>query len=243
MSDMSDGANNLIVIVIDGKTKREKRYEIPRSKIDSYTTVLELLLMIREQIDPSLVFRYSCRMAACGSCGMVINGKPRLACLTKVKDLEEPIRIEPLKNFKPIRGLATDFSEFFAKYKSVRPFLVAKDEIEQEQPTAPYKQTDEEVKRYIQFNYCIQCGLCYSACPVVSSNPRFLGPAALTVAYRYEADSRDADTKRWKIVDSPNGLWACRVAGSCSVVCPKGVDPSLAIQLYKSLLLIRRKGK
>jgi succinate dehydrogenase / fumarate reductase iron-sulfur subunit len=230
----------LVVKVLEGKEKREKQYEVMREELDPYTTVLELLLKIREEQDPSLVLRYSCRMALCGSCGMIINGRPRLACLTKMKDLDEPIRIEPLKNVGTIRGLVPDLSSFFSKYRKVRPFLVAKDEEEQESPKSPYRQTDEEVKRYLQFNYCIQCGLCYSACPVVSSNPNFLGPAAINVAYRYTADSRDSDKLRVLLLDTPNGVWSCRVAGSCSVVCPKGVDPSLSIQLAKSLILRRK---
>lgn len=231
----------LLVKILDGKDKVERRYEVAKEELDPYTTVLELLLKIREERDPSLVLRYSCRMALCGSCGMIINGRPRLACLTKVKDLEEPIRIEPLKNVGTVRGLVPDLSTFFQKYRSVRPYLVVKDEEEQERPKSPYRQTDDEVKRYLQFNYCIQCGLCYSACPTVSSNPSFLGPAAINVAYRYTADTRDADGERTRVLDSSNGVWGCRVAGSCSFVCPKGVDPSLAIQLYKASILRKRR--
>jgi succinate dehydrogenase / fumarate reductase iron-sulfur subunit len=167
-----------------------------REELDPYTTVLELLLKIRKEQDPSLVLRYSCRMALCGSCGMIINGRPRLACFTKMKDLDELIRIEPLKNVGTIRRLVPDLSSFFSKYRETRPFLVTKDEEEQESPKSSYRQTDEEVKRHLQSNYCIQCGLCYFACPVVPSNPNFLGPAAINVAYRYTADSRGSDKLR-----------------------------------------------
>jgi succinate dehydrogenase / fumarate reductase iron-sulfur subunit len=166
---------------------------------------------------------------------------PRLACLTKVKDLKRPIKIEPLKNVNIVRGLVPDLTIFFSKYRSVQPFLVAKDRNEQENPTAPFKQNDDEVKRYLQFNYCIQCGLCYSACPIVATNPKFLGPAAIAVAYSYSADSRDYNRKRIDLLNSSTGIWSCRIASSCSVVCPKGVDPSLAIQLTKYSVI--RKGK
>ena len=219
----------------------KKSYLVKEEDLDYYTTVLELLLKIREELDPSLVLRYSCRMAMCGSCGMIINGKPRLACLTKVKDLKRPIKIEPLKNVNIVRGLVPDLTIFFSKYRSVQPFLVAKDRNEQENPTAPFKQNDDEVKRYLQFNYCIQCGLCYSACPIVATNPKFLGPAAIAVAYSYSADSRDYNRKRIDLLNSSTGIWSCRIASSCSVVCPKGVDPSLAIQLTKYSVI--RKGK
>ncbi|QKR00189.1 succinate dehydrogenase iron-sulfur subunit [Metallosphaera tengchongensis] len=223
--------------VHDGKGVRS--YEVNESEIDDYTTVLELLLKIREEKDPSLVLRYSCRMALCGSCGMIVNGRPRLACLTKVKGLPNEIEVEPLRNLRTIRGLVPDLGDFFKKYKSVKPYLIS--DSEQETPTKPYRQKDEEVKKYLQFNYCIQCALCYSACPIVATNKEFPGPAAINVAYRYSADSRDINKERLASLDTVDGVWSCRVAGSCSAVCPKGVDPSLSIQLVKSLLI--RGGK
>ncbi|MCH1772167.1 MULTISPECIES: succinate dehydrogenase/fumarate reductase iron-sulfur subunit [Metallosphaera] len=227
------------VMVKDGKTLNVKTFDVKEEEIDDYTTVLELLLKLREERDPSLVLRYSCRMALCGSCGMVINGKPRLACLTKVKSLGEKMMVEPLRNLATIRGLVPDLIPFFQKYRSVTPHLIGDEE--QERPTRAYTQTDDQVKRYLQFNYCIQCGLCYSACPIVATNEKFPGPAAINVAYRYSADSRDRNPQRILKLDTPEGVWSCRVAGSCSFVCPKGVDPSLAIQLVKSSLL--RGGK
>ncbi|MDT7889672.1 MAG: succinate dehydrogenase iron-sulfur subunit [Desulfurococcales archaeon] len=224
--------NIKIKYIEDGKINI-KEFRIDESDIDEYTTILELLLMIRERYDPKIVLRYSCRMAMCGSCGMVINGKPNLACLTKVKKLGYKINIEPLRNFKIIRGLVPDLTPFFAHYKLAEPSIV-----DDENLAEPTIQSDEEVKKYLQFNYCIQCGLCYSACPIYSTNNNFIGPAAITVAYRYTVDSRDRFKSRVRKLDSVNGVWACRLIGACSKVCPKGVDPSLAIQLTKSILLL-----
>jgi succinate dehydrogenase / fumarate reductase iron-sulfur subunit len=214
------------------------RYVQYRLDVDRYTTVLEGLLKIREELDPGLALRYSCRMGMCGSCGMRINGRPGLACLTRVSRLGEDITVDPMNGFTPVKDLVSDLTPFFAKYTRVRPSLAPRDPEEQEHPTSVYPQTPSEVVRFLQFNYCIQCGLCSSACPIASSDEQFLGPAALAVAYRYTEDSRDdAKGRRLEIVDSPHGLWGCRIAGSCSYVCPKGVDPSLAIQKLKGMSL------
>jgi succinate dehydrogenase / fumarate reductase iron-sulfur subunit len=158
--------------------------------------------------------------------------------LTRVATLGEKVVVEPMRGFGLVKDLVPELTPFFAKYSSVRPTLDATDRREQEHPTRPFRQTPDEVAKYLQFNYCIQCGLCVSACPISASDEQFIGPAALTVAYRYTEDSRDAGAaRRLSIVDSPHGVWGCRVAGSCSYVCPKGVDPSLAIQQFKRLAL------
>ncbi|MCI4323445.1 MAG: succinate dehydrogenase iron-sulfur subunit [Thermoplasmata archaeon] len=232
-------------------TMRTVQFQIRRSRpsdggefrqypleVDRYTTVLEGLLTIREQQDPGLALRYSCRMGMCGSCGMRINGRPALACLTRVSTLGEKVVVEPMRGFGLVKDLVPELAPFFAKYGSVQPTLHAPDPVEQEHPTSAFRQTPAEVGRYLQFNYCIQCGLCASACPISASDEQFIGPAALTVAYRYTSDSRDASAPlRLSIVDTKHGVWGCRVAGSCSYVCPKGVDPSLAIQKLKGMTL------
>jgi succinate dehydrogenase iron-sulfur subunit len=227
-----------------GGSSRGGRYVQYAVDVDRYTTVLEGLLKIREASDPGLALRYSCRMGMCGSCGMRINGRPGLACLTRVSRLGENITVDPMNGFRVVRDLVADMTPVFEKYSSVRPTLVARDPGEQEHPTSVYRQSPDQVVRFLQFNYCIQCGLCASACPIASSDEQFLGPAALAVAYRYTEDSRDdAKGRRLQIVDSKHGVWGCRVAGSCSYVCPKGVDPSLAIQKLKGMALQGLLGK
>jgi succinate dehydrogenase / fumarate reductase iron-sulfur subunit len=227
-----------------GSASQGGRYAEYDVDVDRYTTVLEGLLKIREDLDPGLAIRYSCRMGMCGSCGVRINGRPGLACLTRVSRLGEQVTVDPMRGIRVVKDLVSDMTPVFGKYSSVRPNLVAKDAEEQEHPTAIYRQRPDQVVRFLQFNYCIQCGLCTSACPIASSDEQFLGPAALAVAYRYTEDSRDdAKGRRLQIVDSPHGLWGCRVAGSCSYVCPKGVDPSLAIQKLKGMALQGSLGR
>ncbi|MBN2411952.1 succinate dehydrogenase iron-sulfur subunit [candidate division KSB1 bacterium] len=198
-------------------------------------TVLDGLNWIKENLDPSLVWRSSCRMGVCGSCGMFINGYPRLACNNQIlKISNKKLQIKPLPNFDIIRDLVPDLEGFFQKHKSVKPYLIRKDIQEQNLPTGEYFQSPDELTNYIQFAYCIKCGLCLSACPTVATDERFTGPQALAQAWRYNSDSRDEGSdERIKAVHDEIGASRCHFAGACSDVCPKGVDPSFAIQLLK----------
>ena len=209
-------------------------------QVKRWTTVLDALLDAKSYQDSSIGIRYSCRMASCGSCGMKINGIPRLACYTKISDLDtNTITCEPLPNFPYIRDLVTDFSQFFNHHRSVMPFIQNKKaDIPNTSELTEFKQSPQDLDKFLQFSYCIKCGLCYSACPTVATDVKFPGPQALSQAYRYFADSRDSDnSNRLKIIDTSHGIWRCHFAGSCSNVCPKGVDPALGIQLLRSHLL------
>ena len=208
--------------------------------VQRWTTVLDALLHAKAYLDNSIAIRYSCRMASCGSCGMKINGIPRLACYTKVSEINENIiTCEPLPNFPIIRDLVGDFSDFFQHHSSMEPFIHNQNaDIVDKNNLTEFIQSPEDVEKYLQFSYCIKCGLCYSACPSVASDTRFPGPQALAQAYRYVADNRDDATRsRLNIVDNKHGIWRCHFAGSCSVVCPKGVDPALGIQLLRGHLM------
>ncbi len=202
-------------------------------------TVLSALLYAKEQVDHSIAIRYSCRMASCGSCGMKINGLPKLACYTQVSEFgESPITLEPLDNYPLVRDLVTDFDGFFAKHKSVRPFIVRRNSAEQENSSSQYMQTPKELQGFLQFSYCIKCGLCNAACPTMATDAHCIGPQALGQAYRYAADSRDEGTsERLIAVDEQHGIWRCHFAGACTFVCPKGVDPALAIQRLRRLVV------
>ena len=219
------------------KVDVQARYDEFEVTAERWTTVLDALLYIKAHIDHSIALRYSCRMASCGSCGMLINGIPRLACYTKVYELgTDTITCKPLPNFPIIRDLATDFKAFFAKHKSMRPYIINEDI--DDSNAKEFIQKPEEVEEYLQFSYCIKCGLCYSACPTVATDRLFPGPQALAQMYRYLIDSRDkAIDERLRIVDDRHGVWRCHFAGSCSSVCPKGVDPALGIQLLRAYLL------
>ena len=206
--------------------------------VEKWTTVLEVILDVKKHFDHSVAVRYSCRQATCGSCGMVINGKPRLACFTKVSELNsDVVTVEPMHNFPIIRDLAVRFDRLFDTHHKVKPYLI-RDDTEITTETKELLQSPEELEQFIQFSNCIKCGLCNSACPTMATDSSFVGPQALAQAYRYVAESRDkGKDSRLKIIDDSHGIWRCHFAGSCSQVCPKGVDPAMGIQLLRGYLL------
>ena len=195
--------------------------------------VLDALNYIKDQLDGTLTYRWSCRMGVCGSCGMMVNGVPKLTCAAFLRDYyPQEIRVEPLVNFPIIRDLVIDMSDFLDKLKSVRPWIVRKEE----KPVSEgeYRQSPEELAAYKQFTQCINCMLCYAACPVYGMEPEFLGPAAIALGYRYNMDSRDqGNDSRQETLGSHEGIWQCTFVGDCTEVCPKDVDPAAAIQRSK----------
>jgi succinate dehydrogenase / fumarate reductase, iron-sulfur subunit len=207
-------------------------------------TILEGLIYIKENLDSTLVFRTSCRMGICGSCGMFINNYPRLACQTQIAELNgTTITMRPLPNSPLIKDLAVDLMPLFEKHKAIKPFIIQDEKEAQANLTREYLQTPEQVEEYEQFSYCIKCGICVSACPTSASDVKFLGPQALGQCYRYCADNRDTGSvKRLKVAESNHGAWRCHLAGACSEACPKGVDPGLAIQLLKNKMAKQALG-
>jgi fumarate reductase iron-sulfur subunit len=205
-------------------------YEVPLTR---EWAILDGLNYIKDQLDGTLTFRWSCRMGICGSCGMTINGDPKLACATFLADyLPGPVRVEPMRNFPVIRDLVVDISDFMAKLPSVKPWIIRDDELSIED--GEYLQTPAELDEYKKFSMCINCMLCYSACPVYALDPDFLGPAAIALGQRYNLDSRDEGAAdRRDVLAAADGAWACTLVGECSTACPKGVDPAGAIQRYK----------
>ena len=219
--------------------KDSARYDIFEVPVERWTTVLDALLYAKAYLDHSIAIRYSCRMASCGSCGMMINGIPRLACYTKIDELNtDTITCEPMSNFPIIRDLATDFTAFFQHHKDMKPYIANDVDRGIDAETREFLQNPKQLDEFMQFSYCIKCGLCYAACPVVATDKKFPGPQALAQMYRYFADNRDqAAEERLKIVDEKHGVWRCHFAGSCSRVCPKGVDPALGIQLLRGYMM------
>jgi succinate dehydrogenase iron-sulfur subunit len=229
----------LSVFRYNPKIDTKPRYQLLDVPLTRGMTVLEALLYAKEHYDNTIAIRYSCRMASCGSCGMKINGHPKLACDTQISELHTPeVTIEPMDNYPILRDLVPDFNDFFVHHKQLNPWLIRNDLAEQDNPAGTYLQTQEEVDKYLQFSNCIKCGLCYSACPTVATDKYFPGPQSLAQAYRYVVDSRDEGSNaRVKLVDTHHGIWRCHFAGSCSAVCPKGVDPAMGIQLLRKFLL------
>jgi len=207
-----------------------QRYEVPFRKD---WVILDALNYIKDNLDGTLSYRWSCRMGVCGSCGMMVNGTPVLTCATFMeKFLPGPIRVEPLANFPVVRDLVIEMSDFMQKLKHVKPWIIR----EEEQPLSQgeYLQTPAQREEYEQFSMCINCMLCYAACPVYGLEPSFIGPAAIALAQRYNLDNRDQGAKqRLELLSQDDGIWQCTLVGECSVVCPKHVDPAGAIQRYK----------
>ncbi|HEY7589177.1 MAG TPA: succinate dehydrogenase iron-sulfur subunit [Thermoplasmata archaeon] len=221
-----------------GKEARMVAYRVPCRE---GLTVLDALLWVKEHVDNGLAFRYSCRMGICGSCGMLINGKPMLGCETQIADLgTETVEVGPLTNYPVVRDIATDLDDFFRHHNRVKPYLIRTENGADATVEKELLQTEGEKLEYYQFTMCIMCALCDAACPIVGIDQEFLGPQALAQAYRFTADSRDQGwPERREIVDSPHGCYRCELAGSCSAVCPKGVDPAMGVQLLKRAALRR----
>jgi fumarate reductase iron-sulfur subunit len=207
-----------------------QRFEVP---FREDWVVLDALNYIKDQLDGSLSYRWSCRMGVCGSCGVMVNGEPKLTCATFLSHyMPGPVRVEPLRYFPVVRDLVIEMTDFMVKLQGVRPWIVR----EEEKPLSAgeYLQTPEELDTYKQFSMCINCMLCYAACPVYGLDPQFIGPAAIALAQRYNMDSRDQGARqRLDILSQHEGIWGCTFVGECTQVCPKSVDPAGATQQYK----------
>ncbi len=216
---------------------RWQDFTIPRTP---GMTVLDGLWTIKQTLDPTLAWRASCRMGVCGSCGMLVNGRPRLACNTQISELgADVVAVAPLPNFDIIRDLVPDLAPAFDAHQALMPFVVREDVAERENPTGEFGQSAEELERYLQFSYCIKCGCCMAACPTYATDAAYSGPMPLAQAHRYNADTRDGGfRKRKEALAGERGPWRCHFAGECSRVCPKGVDPAKAIQLMKRDLVL-----
>jgi len=215
----------------DGKYTTQ-RYSIPYKNDWS---ILDALNYVKAELDGSLSYRWSCRMAVCGSCGMMVNGTPRLTCSTYLNEFyPKEITIEPLANFPVIRDLVVDINDFMAKLKSAKPWIIRKNKRDEDDTSKEYLQTTGQMDKYYQQTLCINCTLCYAACPVYGLHPDFLGPAVIALGHRYNKDSRDeGKADRREVLASEHGVWKCTVVGDCTEVCPKHVDPSAAIQRTK----------
>lgn len=188
--------------------------------------ILDLLLTVQQEHDASLGFRFSCRVAMCGTCTVQVDGRPRLACHTPIPSSAE-VRLAPLAGFPVVRDLVVDRDPFTERWASVRPYLrpVEAGELELGQPSGADR---EVIDRSLD---CISCGACFAACPVADSERDFLGPAALLRLMVLAADSRvDTLTERLSIAGGPDGVDRCHSVGACTAVCPRNLDPLGGIQ-------------
>ncbi len=211
-----------------------KEYDIQLEPSDRM--LLDALIRIKS-IDDTLALRRSCREGICGSDAMNINGKNGLACITKISDLKEPVKLRPLPGLPIIRDLIVDMTQFFKQYNSIKPFVINHDP----PPEKERLQSPEERLELDGLYECILCACCSTACPSFWWNPdKFVGPAGLLTAYRFIADSRDqAVNERLDNLEDPYRLFRCHTIMNCVDVCPKGLNPSLAIGKIKEMMVRR----
>jgi fumarate reductase iron-sulfur subunit len=240
-------------------TIRIKRYD-PETETSSVATfavpmshdltILDALNHIKNTGEGSLTYRWACRMGICGSCGAVVNGKPVLMCSTFCRDFKHPITVEPMRNFPVIKDLVVDIDDSMEKLRQALPYTtIMKNKAKLDHELL---QTPKQHKKIKQSSQCIKCMLCYSACPIYGlDKDHFVGPAAGALAKRFNDDNHDQlKEKRMDSMTTKNGIWNCSFVGECSVVCPKKVDPALALQklkvmgvlhIAKSALKLRKK--
>ncbi|MDH3212883.1 MAG: succinate dehydrogenase iron-sulfur subunit [Myxococcales bacterium] len=208
---------------------KTQSYEVP---VEPDWKVLDALNFIKDHIDPTLSHRWSCRMAVCGSCGMLVNGEPKLTCKVALSSYGDTVEVAPLPNFPVIRDLVVELDGFMEKFEHVKPWIIRAKERAVED--GPMRQSPEELEEFKHFSMCINCMLCYAACPVVANEPEFLGPAAIALGHRYSLDSRDEGAgERNRIFRGEGTVFACSYANECSEVCPKNVDPAAAVNQAK----------
>jgi succinate dehydrogenase / fumarate reductase iron-sulfur subunit len=171
---------------------------------------------------------------------MMINNKPLLACTQQILKLEtDVVELKPLPNYPVVKDLVPDLGRMIDTHQAIKPFILRKNE-EPEEIEGEFYQSKEELVNYLQFTYCIKCGMCMSACPTVGSLPEFHGPQPLGQALRYINDTRDEGfDERVAEVDNAFGIFRCHFAGACSEACPKGIDPAFAIQSLKGKIVRR----
>ena len=205
--------------------------------LDGSERMLLDALMRLKSIDPSFSFRRSCREGVCGSDAMNVNGKNRLACVTPLRLLADPVVLKPLPGLPVIRDLVVDMTQFFKQYHSIKPYLI-NDDPPPEKERLQLPQARDELDGLYE---CILCACCSSACPSYWWNPdKYVGPAGLLQAYRFLADSRDTATKeRLDDLMDPYRLFRCRSILNCVDVCPKGLKPVLALGKIKSMMTRR----
>jgi succinate dehydrogenase / fumarate reductase iron-sulfur subunit len=221
----------------DGSNPRVDTYEIDLE--DCGPMVLDAVIKIKNEIDPTLTFRRSCREGICGSCAMNIDGVNTLACTTPIEDIGGDIRIYPLPHLPVVKDLVPDMTHFYAQYASIRPWIRTQSTTPPDRERLQSKEDREQLDGLYE---CILCACCSTSCPSYWWNgDRYLGPAILLQAYRWLADSRDEETgERLDELEDPFRLYRCHTIMNCTRTCPKGLNPAKAIAEIKKMLMARR---
>jgi fumarate reductase iron-sulfur subunit len=221
-----------------GQPERSQEYRVAAA---ADTTVLDALVDVQRGQDPTLAFRYACRVGMCGSCAMVVNGRERWACRTRLESLGPgPVDIRPLYHFPLLRDLVVDMSRFAEKLRDVHAALTPSEGAATYALVSGQSAERREIDPAIE---CIGCGMCVSACTMVGHNERFSGPAALNRAFTLELDHRDAGrADRWRVLLADDALARCHGQGNCTEVCPMGVSPADSIRGLRRRGVLRLLG-
>lgn len=221
----------------DGKNPRIDSFEIDLD--DCGPMVLDAVIKIKNEIDPTLTFRRSCREGICGSCAMNIDGTNTLACTKPIAEIKGDVKINPLPHLPVVKDIVPDLSHFYAQYATIRPWIRTQSTTP---PDRERLQSKEDRAKLDGLYECILCACCSTSCPSYWWNgDRYLGPAILLQAYRWLADSRDEATgERLDELEDPFRLYRCHTIMNCTRTCPKGLNPAKAIAEVKKMLMVRR---
>jgi succinate dehydrogenase / fumarate reductase iron-sulfur subunit len=217
----------------DVPEKEEPRFDHFHVPYERGLTVLDALIYARDTFDSSLTVRHSCRQAICGSDAVFVNGRQRLACKTQVSDLDEPVTVEPLPHQEVVKDLVVDMEHFYDQMAAVEPYFQS-----EELPDGLEEQRQSrENREYIKMaTRCIWCGACMSSCNIAAGDNQYLGPAAISTAYRFAMDERegeDVKERRLDLMDQQHAVWRCQTQFSCTNVCPKDIPLTEHIQELK----------
>ena len=216
------------------------RFETHAVEVGERASILDALFALQRGPAPDLAFRYSCRVGMCGSCSMVVNGRERLTCSTLVTKVGSVLKIEPLRNLPVVRDLAVDLAPFFAAYKRTLPHFTPRPDLDPND----FHRIPHHSREWQALNHqpqCIDCAACYSACTLVTLNPRYTGPMALNRALSLVMDPRDGRREeRLEVVTREDGAFRCHTLGNCRDVCPRGISPTHSIDRLKRLGVLQQ---
>ncbi|MFB6138565.1 MAG: succinate dehydrogenase/fumarate reductase iron-sulfur subunit [Halobacteriaceae archaeon] len=217
------------------EAKAETRFDTFHVPVEQGMTVLDALIHARDEYDPTLTFRHSCRQAVCGSDAFLVNGRQRLGCQTQIADLDWPVRVEPLPHQDVVKDLVVDMEHFYDQMAAVEPYFQT-DDLPPVEDLEEQHQTRENREKIKMSTRCIWCGACMSSCNIAAGDNEYLGPAAINKAYRFYMDDREGETqreRRMEVIAENHGVWRCQTQFSCTEVCPKDIPLTEHIQELK----------
>ena len=239
MAEQTDAMEvELEVLRFDPERDDSSHFETYTVEAQPMDRLLDCLHKIKWEIDSSLALRRSCAHGICGSDAMVINGVNMLACKVLVKDLKQPIKVEPIRGLPLIKDLVVDMEPFFAGYRAVKPWLI--EDPDEKEPERERLQSPDDRERFDDTTKCILCAACTTSCPIYWADREYVGPAAIVNAHRFIFDSRDSGAReRLEILSQKGGVFKCRTVFNCTAACPRGIKVTRAIQEVKQAALYR----